>query len=66
MYISELNTNISDSDFYEGLKEVHDNLALVHNQFDTHSMNEYALHLQGQKELLGEVISYLRRIIGEN
>ena len=34
----------------------------IHNNYSTHAMSEHGLWLQGGKELLGEVIEYLKRV----
>lgn len=64
MNIENLPVSIPDSNFYEGLKEIHDYLVLAHKRFDTHAMSDHALFLQGEKEMLGKVIVYLQRVIG--
>ena len=50
------NGNVRDIDaIVEELQHIHDN-------YSTHAMNERELWLQGGKEMLGEVIEYLKRV----
>ena len=68
MNISDINKSsisIADSDFYEGLNEIIINLEQVYENYDFHSMNDYVIGLCGEKRMLGEVIKYLKRVIGE-
>ena len=53
---------ITDFDFYEGLREIIENLESVYNEYDLHSMNDSIIGLYGEKKMLGEVIKYLKRI----
>jgi hypothetical protein len=63
-----LSLGISDN-FIEGetynLKEIVDELTKFEANFDTHSMNDTFLFLQGQKDMLSKIILYLKKILGE-
>lgn len=43
----------------EFISELIDVLKKEHEQFSTHSMNEHALFLQGQEDMLGQIITML-------
>lgn len=60
--IEKLSSCITDLDFYEGLREIIENLEGVYNEYDLHSMNDSIIGLYGEKKMLGEVIKYLKRI----
>lgn len=45
----------------EFISELIDILEKEHENFSTHSMNEGALFLQGQKDMLGQIITMLKR-----
>ena len=60
--IEKLSPCITDLDFYEGLREIIENLESVYNDYDLHSMNDTAIGLQGEKKMLGAVIKYLKKI----
>jgi hypothetical protein len=34
----------------------------IEGDFETHAMSDYTLYLQGKKDMLNEVIQYLKRI----
>lgn len=65
MLYENLNINISDNDFYEGLKEIIKELEEFYNNFDAHSMNDHILYERGQKDMLSKIITYLKQVLGE-
>lgn len=58
--IKQLPVGITDSSFQEGLIEIINNLKGV--EIDTFSMNDSSF-LQGQEDMLNEVINYLERCL---
>lgn len=60
-----LNINISDNDgqLYS-LDEIRDQLHWYYSQFSTFAMSDHALYLQGQRDMLMQVIAYIDAIIG--
>lgn len=64
--IDKLSIAITDFDFYEGLKEIIDNLESIYNNYDLHSMNDGVIGLYGEKKMLGAIICYLKRIKGDD
>ena len=60
--LSACNINITDSCAALQLKEIIDELTFALGSFNTHSMNEHQLFLQGKYEALKEVILYLKRV----
>jgi hypothetical protein len=60
--IKNLDTCITDLDFYDGLNEIIEKLENVEKDFNTRSMSDYTLYLQGQKIMLQEIIKYLKSI----
>lgn len=60
--IERLSPCITDLDFYEGLREIIENLESVYNDYDLHSMNDGVIGLLGEKKMLGAVIKYLKKI----
>ncbi len=61
--ISKLDVCITDLDFYEGLSEIINNLEYVYEKYNLHSMNDTAIRLYGEKNMLGEIIKYLKKIM---
>jgi len=47
------------------IEEIIAQLANVHTGFSTHAMSDHALYLQGQKNMLGQVIDYLQYLLPE-
>lgn len=58
-----LNINIEGYGELYNLREVITELRSYYDNFDTHSMNDYCLVLEGKKEMLGGIIEYLEKII---
>jgi len=61
--LANLNITIADND--GNLRDVDEIIAELQNlydNYDTHSMNEYTLYLQGEKNMILKVIEYLKRI----
>lgn len=54
------------TDDYHNVRDMIQDLESFVHQFSTHSMNEYALYLQGQKAAYEDVIAYLNRIVGDD
>ena len=60
--------NISDNEFCAVNGNVRDidaiiaELQEVLNDFSTHSMNESILYLQGQRDMINIIITYLKRV----
>lgn len=64
MSLKHLDINISDHDGeLRDVDEILSQLSSVYSTFSTHAMSDHALFLHGQKDMLGQVIDYLRRII---
>ena len=60
--IEELNTNICDWSYEEGLNEIIEQLETI--QIDTRAMNDFShCELAGKKEMLEKVINYLKRCL---
>ncbi len=62
MTLSELELNISDNSAKEFSYELLQQLKLLFNNTDTHAMSEYELYLKGRKEMLQDVITYLKLV----
>ena len=67
MTIHDLSKNISDHfnsspGNLRNIDEIIDELDRLHSNMDTHAMSDHELFLQGRKEMLGEVINYLKSI----
>ena len=66
--LDDLGYSISDNSLYAINGQVRDIDAIIEelqkvvDTFSTHSMNESALYLQGQKSMLEIVIKYLKRV----
>jgi NAD(P)H-flavin reductase len=61
--ISKLSTNISDNDGHLlNIDEIISELSYVYDNFDSNSMNDTALYLQGEEIMLYKVIEYLKRL----
>lgn len=58
--------NIGDHGEYYDLREIIDILKYKYNTMSLHSMNDGAIFLQGEHSMLGDVIEYLNKIIGES
>lgn len=63
MEIKDLEINLTDATVRDYAKELIEQLIQLHENIDLHSMNEYGLFLQGRKEMLGEIITYIRKTI---
>ena len=59
----EVDINITDNSAKEFSQELITQLENVYNKMSTHAMSEYTLILQGKKQMLGEVINYLKYTI---
>jgi len=63
MKISDLNICIADNDGnLRDIDEVIEELQKLYDNYSTHSMNDHALYLQGEKNMILEIIRYLKRI----
>lgn len=61
--IRDFGVNISDSDGnLRNINEIISELERVYNSFDTSSMSEHTLYLEGQKNMLGMIIEYLKKL----
>lgn len=64
MKIGDLEINIHDNFGLYDLHEIISELKKFHENFDTHAMSDHANTLRGQKQMLGDIIKYLERILG--
>lgn len=65
MKLRDLNINITDSS--GNLRDIDEIIAQLQDlflNFDTHSMNDGVLYLQGQKDAIGDMLEYLKRVSG--
>jgi hypothetical protein len=61
--VADLDINISDNDgTLRNLDEIIATMTKLHENFDTHAMSDYRIYREGQKDMLEEIISYLKRI----
>ena len=61
--VADLNINISDNDgTLRDIVEIIRGMAELYKNFDILAMSEHTLFLQGQKDMLGQIIGYLMRI----
>lgn len=59
----DMNINITDNSAKEFSQELILELENVYNNMSTHAMSEYIMVLQGKKQILGEIINYLKYVI---
>ena len=63
MKVADLEINISDNEgTLRDVAEIIKSMELLHKNFSTHAMSDYKLYLEGQKDMLGDIIDYLKRI----
>ena len=63
MDINELDINIADNDgTLRNINEIIEQLVLLYNNFDTRAMSNQTLFLQGKKDMLRSIITYLKII----
>ena len=60
MKIEELDLNLSDSNYGQ---ELLNQLELLNESFHPFAMSEHILFLQGKKEMLEEIIQYIKRTL---
>jgi len=61
--LASLNILIADNDGnLRDIDEIIAELQKLYDNYDTHSMNEYVLYLQGEKNMILKIIEYLKRV----
>ena len=61
--IQKLDISITNSSYQDGVGEIISNLEKIYKNFSTFSMNDSTIKYFGQKEMLGEIIKYLKRCL---
>ncbi len=57
-----LNISIADDGKFYDLKEIISELENLRHQSSTQAMSDHALFLQGKREMLSDIIKYLKKI----
>jgi len=61
--VADLDINISDNEgTLRNVEEIITTMKKLHDTFDTHAMSDYKIYLEGQKDMLSDIIDYLGRI----
>lgn len=59
MNIKDLNISLPDTSAKEFADELLNNLSNLRDNFSTHAMSDRTIFLQGQKQMLTDIIDYL-------
>ena len=61
--IADLDINISDNEGnLKDIDAIKDGLTEVYGGFSIHAMSDHAIYLQGQRNMLGQIIDYLKKL----
>lgn len=60
--MTNLEVNISDNSAKEFSEQFLEQLEVWYEKQDTHAMSDYTMYLQGKKDMLFDVIEYLKQI----
>lgn len=63
MKIKDLDLNLTDSSAKEYGEELLEQLTTLSSNFDTHAMSERKLFLDGQLDMLNQIINYIQRTL---
>lgn len=59
--IKDLNISLTDRSVKEYSDELLEQLEQLNNNFSTHAMSDHMVYLQGQKNMLEQLITYIKR-----
>jgi hypothetical protein len=63
MKLADLNINVADNQGnLRDINEIINELQKLYDDFDTRSMNDHELYLEGEKNMISSIITYLKRI----